>query len=380
MKIEFVDLKRQLFGDPTVGTTGIKKEIDSVLNELIAQTSFMMGPYLEKFEKEFAAFCEAKYCVGLNSGTDALEFALRCNGITSGEVITIPNSYFVTSSSISQVGATPVFVDVDEKTFNIDITKIEEKINNETKAILVTHLYGRPCDMDKIMKLAAKYNLKVIEDCAHAPGARYKDKRVPVAGIGCFSFFPGKNIGAWGDGGALVTNDPEVARLTRLWRNDGWEQKYHHEILGRKARLDPLQAAVLSVKLRYLDSWNGMRRNHAARYNELLSGIEGVQLPLLADQSYESVFHLYTIHLKDQETRDALLKHLQDKGIAVGVHYPTPIHLQPAYKDLGIAEGSFPVVEKLAKTTLSLPMFPELRDEEIVYACDAVKEFFKKSN
>ncbi len=379
MKIAFVDLKRQLFGDQIAGTPGIKSEIDRTLSELISQTSFMMGPYLEKFEKEFATFCEAGYCVGLNSGTDALEFALRCNGITSGKVITIPNSYFTTSSSISLAGATPVFVDVDPKTFNIDVSKIEEKIDADTEAILVTHLYGRPCDMDSIIKIAEKHNLKVIEDCAHAPGARYKGKRVPIAGTGCFSFFPGKNIGAWGDGGAFITSNQDVARLARLWRNDGWEQKYHHEILGRKARLDPLQGAVLSVKLRYLDSWNAARRKNAIRYKELLSNIESIQLPLSADEEYESVFHLYTLHLQDTETREALFKHLSDKDIAVGVHYPTPIHLQPAYKGLGFKQGDFPVAEKLARTTLSLPMFPELRDDEIVYVCNAVKDFFMQT-
>src|SRR3989338_4469901 len=324
MKIVFVDLKRQLFGDPRVGTKGIKSEIDNVLSELIAQTSFMMGPYLEKFEKEFAAFCQTRYCVGLNSGTDALEFALRCNGITSGEVITIPNSYFVTSSSISQVGARPIFVDVDPKTFNIDVSKLEEKINRDTKAILVTHLYGRPCDMDAIIAIAARHKIAIIEDCAHATGARYKGKRVPIAGTGCFSFFPGKNIGAWGDGGALVTNDPEVARLTRLWRNDGWEEKYRHEILGRKERLDPLQGAVISVKLRYLDSWNAARQKHAVRYTELLSEIKEIQLPLLADETYGSVFHLYTIHVQTPEIRNNLLNCLNDAEIAAGVHYPTP--------------------------------------------------------
>lgn len=380
MKIAFVDVRRQLFGDSVAGTQGIKGEIDAVLAALISETSFMMGPFLEKFEKEFAAFCEAKHCVGLNSGTDALEFALRCNGITSGTVITIPNSYFTTASSISQAGATPVFVDVDSKTFNIDVGKIEEKIDNETRAIVVTHLYGRPCDMEAVIAIAAKHGLKVIEDCAHAPGARYKGKRVPVAGTGCFSFFPGKNIGAWGDGGALVTDDADVARLARLWRNDGWEQKYYHEILGRKARLDSLQGAVLSVKLKYLDAWNAQRRKHAARYNELLSGIREIQLPLLTDNEYESVFHLYTIHLQSKEMRDALLKHLTDNGIANGVHYPTPIHLQPAYKNLRLGEGSFPVAEKLAKKTLSLPMFPELRDDEIQYVCEIVKEFFISPN
>ncbi|HLC53133.1 MAG TPA: DegT/DnrJ/EryC1/StrS family aminotransferase [Candidatus Nanoarchaeia archaeon] len=373
MKIEFVDLKRQLFGDSVTGSKGIKAEIDIAMQECIKNTSFTMGPFLEKFEKEFASFCDAQHCVGLNSGTDAVEFALRCSGISSGKVITIPNSYFTTASSISLAGAMPVFVDVDARTFNIDVTKIEQSIDNETRAIVVTHIYGRPCDMDAIMQIAKKHNLKVIEDCAHAPGARYKGKRVPVAGTGAFSFFPGKNMGAWGDGGALITDSAEVARLARLWRNDGWEKKYHHDILGRKARLDPLQATILSVKLQYLDTWNAKRREHAALYNKLLAGITGIQLPLLADNDYESVFHLYTIHT---DRRDALFEHLAGKGIAVGVHYPTPIHLQPAYKNLGIEEGRFPVAERLAQTTLSLPMFPELRKDEIEYVCSSIKEFF----
>ena len=374
-KIEFVDLKRQLNGDPVAGTIAIGFEIASAIDELVKKTSFMMGPYLESFERAFASYCGTKYCVGLNSGTDALEFALRCNGITSGKVITIPNSYFTTASSINQAGATPVFVDVDRKTFNIDIGKLEEAIDEETKAILLVHLYGRPCEMDKVMEIADKYKLKVIEDCAHSPGARYKVGKVPVSKTGCFSFFPGKNIGAWGDAGALVTNDEEVYKKARLWRNDGWEEKYKHEILGRKARLDPIQAQILSVKLKYLDKWNESRREHAKLYNNLLEDVKEIQLPLLEDEKIEPVFHIYNIITdKREDLRDYLTKN----GIAVGVHYPTPIHLQPAYAFMGLKEGSFPVAEELAKKTLSLPMFPELRDNEIRYICDRVKEFFGK--
>jgi len=370
MKIEFVDLKRQLFGDE-----GINKEIEPELKKVIQNTSFIMGPYLEEFEKKFADFCGAKYCIGLNSGTDALEFALRCNGITSGKVITAPNSYFTTASSINQAGAVPIFVDIDPKTYNIDIMQIEKAIDSQTKALLVVHLYGRPCSMDEILRIAKKYNLKIIEDCAHSPGARYKNKKVPIYGTGAFSFFPGKNIGCWGDGGALVTNDPEVAKLARLWRNDGSEKKYHHEILGRKARLDSLQAAILSVKLNHLDKWNSLRRNHAEIYDSLLSDVKEIQRPLLSSNEYESIFHIYNILT---EKRDELLKYLENKGISAGVHYPVPIHLQQAYNNLGLKEGSFPVAESAAKRTLSLPMFPELKKEEIEYICNSIKEFFAK--
>lgn len=371
-KIEFVDLKRQLFGDPLTGLKGIKPEIDTAINACSSQTSFIMGPFLETFEREFASYCGAQYCVGLNSGTDALEFALRCNSITSGEVITVPNTYFTSVSSITQVGATPVFVDIDEKTFNMDIEALQKAITSNTVAILVVHMYGRPAQMDRILEIAHRHKLKVIEDCAHAPGARFAGKRVPISGTGAFSFFPGKNIGAWGDAGCLVTNDAKVARLARLWRNDGWEKKYRHEIKGRKARLDSLQAAILSVKLRYLDKWNTLRLQHAYLYNSLLSGVKGIQLPLLNDNTIEPVFHLYTLLL---DKRDALLDYLTSQNISAGIHYPTPVHLQPAYLELGLREGSFPIAESIAKRTLSLPLFPELRKDEIERVCGHITQF-----
>lgn len=373
MKIEFVDLKRQLFGDGK--NKGIYEEINASMMECIKNTAFTMGPYLKKFEEEFAKYCNAKYCVGLNSGTDAVEFALRCNGITEGKVITVPNSYFTTSSSITMAGCTPVFVDVDPKDYNMDVNQLEKAVDKDTKAILLVHLYGRPAKMDRIMEIASKYNLKVIEDCAHAPGARFNGEITPISKTGCFSFFPGKNIGAFGDGGALVTNNEEVYKMARLWRNDGWEEKYRHDILGRKARLDPLQATVLSVKLKYLDSWNKSRLENAVKYNNQLADVNELQLPLLDDKKMTPVFHIYNV-LTDR--RDELSTFLTNKGITVGVHYPVPIHLQPAYKYMKIPEGSFPVSEMLAKNTLSLPMFPELREDEIRYVCDSIKEFFKK--
>lgn len=365
MQIEFVDLKRQLLG--------IKEEINKAIENCAKNTSFTLGDAVENFEAEFARYCNAKYCIGLNSGTDALEFALRCNGINEGDVITTPNSYFTTASSINQAGATPKFVDVDPDTFNIDVSKLEKAIDNNTRAILPVHLYGRPANMSEIMKIAEKYNLIVIEDCAHAPGARYHGEKVPISKTGCFSFFPGKNIGAWGDAGALVTNDEKVAELAKLWRNDGSIKKYHHIILGRKARLHALQAAILSAKLPYLDEWNRLRRENARLYNHLLKDITQIKLPLLESGEIEPVFHLYTIFT---EKRNELSAYLKEAGISTGIHYPIPIHLQPAYAYRGLKEESFPVAEKLAKTELSLPMFPELRKDEIECVCEKIKQFF----
>ncbi len=375
MKVEFIDLKRQLYGDNVLGTKGLIEEINENISRCIQDAAFTMGNFLEKFEKEFSSYCETKYCIGLNSGTDALEFALRCNNILEGEVITVPNSYFTTASSISQVGLTPTFIDVDEQTFNINTTKLESAINEKTKAIIPVHIYGRPCNMPELIKIAKQHNLLIIEDCCHAHGARLNSQKVPISGTGCFSFFPGKNLGAWGDGGALVTNNEKVAENAKMWRNDGSLEKYYHKIIGRKARLHSLQAAILSVKLKYLDSWNKLRRENASYYNEKLQDIAEIKLPLLSSENIEPVFHLYTIFT---EKRDQLQKYLAENGISTGIHYPTPIHLQPAYSSLGLKEGSFPVAEKLAKTELSLPMFPELKKEEIDYVSEKIKEFFQK--
>ncbi len=373
MKIEFVDLRRQLYGDLHNNLPGIIGEIQEAVAHCAKESSFIMGAPLEQFEKEFAAYCGARYCVGLNSGTDALEFALRCNGVQQGEVITAPNSYFSTASAISQVGATPRFVDIDRRTFNLDASKLEDAVNESTKAIIPVHLYGRPAPMDAILYIAKKYRLKIIEDCCQAHGSRFNQQPVPVSKTGAFSFYPAKNIGCWGDGGALVTDDPEGARQAFLWRNDGSLERYHHEIIGRKARLDTLQAAILSVKLKYLNKWNELRREGAALYTQLLEEVEELQLPLLGDEKIEPVFHIYPIIT---EERDNLGKYLAERGVSTNIHYPTPIHLQPAYKHLGLPQGSFPVAEDIAKKTLSLPMFPEIRKEEIEYVCRSIKEFF----
>lgn len=373
MKIEFVDLKRQLYGDSTIGTSGIINEINEAIENCIKDTTFTMGYFLEKFEKQFAEYCNVRYCIGLNSGTDALEFALRCNNIKDGNVITVPNSYFTTASSINQAGAKPKFVDVNRKTFNMDISQLESAIDEKTKAIIPVHLYGRPSNMKEILKIAEKYNFTIIEDCCHAHGAEFYNKKVPISGTGCFSFFPGKNLGAFGDAGALVTNNREVAEKAKMWRNDGSLEKYYHEILGRKARLHALQAAILSVKLKYLDKWNEKRRELASYYNEKLQNIEEIQLPLLSSDKIKPVFHLYTIFT---EKRNELADYLKKQGISTGIHYPIPIHLQSAYSYLKLKKGSFPVTEELAKKELSLPLFPELRKDEINYVAEKIKDFF----
>lgn len=373
MNIEFVDLKRQLFGDSFLQTKGIYNEISKSLYECVKNTNFIMGSPLEKFEEEFAKYCGTKYCVGLNSGTDALEFALLANDIKDGNVITVPNSYFSTASSIIQAGATPKFVDIDKDSYNLDYKKLEDKIDKNTKAIIPVHLYGRPSDMDKIMEIANRRGIKVIEDCCQAHGARFYGKRVPISGTGAFSFYPGKNLGCWGDGGAVVTNDEEVAKKVKMLRNDGTTEKYNHQIIGRKSKLDTIQAAILSVKLKYLDGWNESRRKSAILYNSLLKELDDIKLPSLGDSIIEPVFHVYPILTSK---REELAKYLNEKGISTNIHYPTPIHLQKAYETLGFDRESFPIAEEVAKKTLSLPIFPELRNDEIKYICENIRNFF----
>jgi dTDP-4-amino-4,6-dideoxygalactose transaminase len=366
--IPFVDLKAQY--------DSIKDEIDKAIQNVLNTTSFIMGEELKKFEEEFASFCNTKYAIGVANGSDALILALRACGIGEGdEVITVPHTFISTAEAISKVGGKIVFVDIDLKTYTIDVSKIEEKINKKTKAIIPVHLYGQPADMDPIMELAKKYSLKVIEDAAQAHGAEYKGKKVGSIGdVGCFSFYPGKNLGAYGDAGMVVTNNDEIAEKIKLLRNHGRiTKKYEHEIEGYSSRLDNLQAAILRVKLKHLNKWNESRRENAKRYNELLSNIDDIIAPHEADYA-KHVYHLYVIRV---EGRDKLKEDFKSKGIATGIHYPIPLHLQPAYKYLGYKEGDFPVTEECSQKILSLPMFAELADREIEEIVELIKNFKK---
>lgn len=361
-KVPFADLKAQY--------KSIKKEIDAAINNTLENTSFIMGNAVCNFEKEFASYCEAKNCIGASSGTSALLVALKAAGIKEGdEVITTPHTFIATAEAISELKAKVKFVDINEETYTIDPDKIKKMISKKTKAIIPVHLYGQPADLDPINEIAEKNNLIVIEDCAQSHGARYKGKRVPVSRIGCFSFYPGKNLGAYGDGGAVVTDDGEIAEKCRMITDHGRKKgdKYVHSILGSNYRLDALQAAVLSVKLSHLDEWIKKRRSNAGRYNDLLKDI--VIVPREVEYS-KHVYHLYVIRT---EYRDRMQKFLNENGISTGIHYPLPLHLQPAYEGLGHKEGDFPITEKVCKEVLSLPMFPELTANQIEYVSKSIR-------
>jgi dTDP-4-amino-4,6-dideoxygalactose transaminase len=378
MNVPFLDLKTQY--------KQIADEVLPMITEAMTNAAFIGGPQVEGFENEFAEFCESNYCVGVNSGTDALRFALMATGVGPGDgVITVPNTFIATTEAISQVGAAPVFVDIDEQTYTMDPDKLEDclkkrlqpqaaSIAPRPKAVVPVHLYGQPADMDPIVELAKKHNLAVIEDACQAHGALYKGKKAGSLGhVGCFSFYPGKNLGAYGEGGAIVTQDQGIADTIRMIRDHGQAKKYFHDMEGYNGRLDAIQAGVLRIKLKRLGDWNGQRRDNAAYYHELLSGLDGVALPLEAGFA-RSVYHLYVI-LTDG--RDALQKHLGEKGIGTGLHYPLPLHLQKAYAHLGHREGDFPITETAAKRLLSLPMFPELTKEQIAYVAASIKEFMR---
>ena len=365
MKVPFLDLKIQY--------KEIEQEVLPMMTDAMENASFIGGPQVSGFEEEFANFCDSKFCVGVGSGTDALRFALMAVEVNAGdEVITVPNTFIATTEAISQVGATPVFVDIYSDTGNIDVSLIEGKITEKTKAIIPVHLYGQPADMDPILEVAKRHNLAVIEDACQAHGALYKNKKAGSLGVaGCFSFYPGKNLGAFGEAGAVVTQDDEIADKIRMIRDHGQEKKYFHQIEGYNGRLDAIQAGVLRIKLKRLENWNRSRMKNAAYYNELLSEIPGVTIPVEADFAV-SVYHLYVILTDD---RDHLQQFLDDKGIATGLHYPMPLHLQKAYAYLGFKEGAFPVTENVAGRLLSLPMYPQLSKEQIEYVADTIKEF-----
>jgi dTDP-4-amino-4,6-dideoxygalactose transaminase len=360
--IPLVDLKAQY--------QTIKTEIDAAISRVIESTSFILGPEVEGFEQAFAEYVGARFCIGVNNGTAAVQLALMACGIGQGDEVIVPtNSFFATAESVSTAGATPVFVDADRTSYTIDTSKIEAVITPRTRAIMPVHLYGQSADLDPIFEIAKRHHLLVIEDAAQAHGAEYKGRRVGALGqAGCFSFYPGKNLGAYGEAGALVTNDESVARQARLLRDHGSTSKYEHEIIGYNFRIEALQAAVLRVKLGHLNAWNDLRRAHAASYGELL---KDSNLVLPQEASYaRHIFHCYVVQ---SESRDALRDQLLAAGIQTGVHYPIPIHLQKAYASLGYRREDFPETERLCDRVLSLPIFPELRQEQLAAIAGAIK-------
>ena len=368
MKVSFVDLKRQY--------NSIGAEIRQRIEKVMENTDFVLGEEMRVFERDFAKYCEAKHCIGVDSGTQALHLALRALGVGQGDEVIVPaNTYIATALAVSYAGAKPVLSEMDPETYNLDAEKIEEKITEKTKVILPVHLFGMPADMKPILEVAEKKGLKVLADACQAHGARYNGKRVGALGdAGCFSFYPGKNLGAYGDAGAVTTNDSEVAEKIEMLRNYGQKKKYFNDFKGFNSRLDCMQAAVLNVKLKYLDEWNSARRKHAEYYTKLLEG--AAVLPTEPDYA-ESVYHLYVIRTGEGK-RDALQEFLKQNEILTGIHYPLPIHLQKAYSDLGHKKGDFPMTEKDADELLSLPMFPELKNEEIEFVAEKTREFLGK--
>jgi dTDP-4-amino-4,6-dideoxygalactose transaminase len=360
-EVPFVDLRAQ-FG-------ALEDEVVEAMTAVLRRGDLILGEALERFEDDFAEYCEADFAVGVDSGTSALELTLRGYGIGPGdEVITAANTFVATVIAITAVGASPVLVDVDPVTHTIDVDGIAGAVTERTRAVLPVHLYGQPADMDPILDFAEERGLLVIEDACQAHGARYKGRRAGSLGsAAAFSFYPAKNLGAYGDGGAVVTNDERLARSIKLLRDFGQREKYRHDVVGFNRRLDTVQAAALRVKLRRLDAWNEARRQHAAAYDELLHGLP-VVTPNTARYA-EHVWHLYVIRVAD---RDSLRSHLAAKGIATGIHYPIPVYLQPPFRGLGDGPGTFPVTEACADELISLPMFPELTREAIEFVAGSI--------
>jgi len=365
MKVPFLDLKAQY--------NSIRDEIATALQQVLDNTAFAGGPFVKKFEEEFASFCTCEFAIGVGSGTTALWMALSSLGIGQGdEVITTPNTFIATAEAISFCSAKPVFVDIDECTYNMNPDLLESVITPKTKAIIPVHLYGQMADMDSIMQIARAHQLFVIEDACQAHGAEYKGRRAGSIGdVGCFSFYPGKNLGAYGEAGAIVTNNAELAEKMRMFRDHGQARKYYHSMIGWNARMDGFQGAVLSVKLKHLPSWNDARRKNAQLYDELLANVDSVITPTEADYA-KHVYHIYAMCTKN---RDSVISALAEKDIFCGIHYPVPIHLQEAYKFLGYRTGSFPVAEKCADELVSLPMFPELGREHIEAVVEEINRF-----
>lgn len=362
-KLPLVDLHAQY--------ASIKAEVDAAMRAVVESAAFVGGPAVREFETAFAAFCECTQVVSCANGTDAIYVVLRALGVGAGdEVITVTNTFIATAEAISATGATPVFVDVRPDTALIDTTQLEAAITSRTKAIVPVHLYGQPADMDEVNRIAKAHNLAVVEDAAQAHGARYRGRRVgTLAQAATFSFYPGKNLGAYGDGGAMAFMDADLAKRCAMLRDHGRLDKYLHQIEGVNSRLDTLQAAVLLVKLRHLEAWNAARRRAAGWYLERLRGVPDLVLPSVADGN-EPVWHLFVVR---HPRRDHLRQAMESAGIGVGIHYPVPLHLQPAYAHRGYAKGRFPVAEELAATCWSLPMYPELTESDVDRVVSALR-------
>jgi dTDP-4-amino-4,6-dideoxygalactose transaminase len=367
MRIPFVDLKHQYHE--------IKAELQEAIDGVLEKGIFVGGEEVEWFEEAFAQYCGVRFAVGVGSGTEALHLALLACGVGSGhEVITVPNTFVATTEAISLTGARPVFVDIDPETYTMDTGQIESAITERTKAVIPVHLYGQPADMVPILAIAERHKLLVVEDAAQAHGALYKGKKTGGFGtVACFSFYPTKNLGAYGEGGAVVTDHEEIAQRVMMLRDHGSRQKYSHEIEGLNSRLDTLQAAILRVKLRHLEQWNEQRQERAALYDALLQDAKGVVRPMVR-QGCTHVYHLYVIRCTE---RDRLREYLGNTGIVTGIHYPVPVYQQPAYDYLGISEGTYPVTERVAAEILSLPMYPELRRVDVEHVAEAIKGFVR---
>jgi dTDP-4-amino-4,6-dideoxygalactose transaminase len=365
MNVPFVDLKAQY--------QALKAEIDPAIQSVISETAFVGGKYVEGFEKAYAEAYGIKHCISCANGTDAIYITLKALGIGPGdEVITVANSFIATSETISQAGARPVFVDIDEY-FHIDPKQLEAKITARTKAVIPVHIFGQPVDIEAIQAVCDRHGLFLVEDCAQSHFATFKGRKTGTFGIaGTFSFYPGKNLGAYGDGGAIVTNDDALARRARLFASHGSLQKHVHEIEGINSRLDAIQAVVLKTKLAHIEAWNRARNSHALKYNELLSGLPRLRTPKLRPETFH-IFHLYVVRA---ERRDDLAAFLKDKGVFTGIHYAKALPLMPAYGYLGHTPEQFPVAAACQDEILSLPMYPELADEQIAYVAAAIRAYY----
>jgi len=364
MRVPFLDLKAH--------HAPLRAEFDRAIGEVIDSNAFAGGPVVAQFESEFAAFCGSRHAIGVGNGTDALWLALLACGIGPGdEVITVPNTFMATAEAITHTGATPVFVDVDERSYTINPDLLERARSPRTKAVIPVHLFGQVADMDQILSFGRKHGLFVIEDAAQAHGAEYKGRKAGSMGdVGCFSFYPGKNLGAFGEAGAIVTNDYKLLEKIRILRDHGQARKYYHTMVGWNCRMDGIQAAILRIKLRHLDQANQRRRAHARQYDRLFHDLEDVGIPFEVAAG-QHVYHIYPIRVLE---RDGVMRLLEEKGIGCAIHYPIPIHLQEAYRDLGYGKGSFAISERLCSTFMSLPMFPELTEAQVELVVESVRE------